>query len=180
MAHIAILGSGAFGTALSILCHRVGHTVNVWSRSPAVFLEKDGQRFHKKLPGIPVPWEVTFSTELSCVKGCDLLILAVPSFAIRENCRNIGQWINKDTILLCAAKGLEKGSFKDFVTVIEEELPENPCVALSGPSFAIEIAKGIPTTVVAASRNREAANQVQDLLMDQTLRIYVSDDVIGV
>ncbi len=82
--------------------------------------------------------------------------------------------------MLCAAKGLEKGTFKDFVTVIEEELPNNPCVALSGPSFAAEIAQGIPTTVVAASRNREAADQVQDLLMDKTLRIYVSDDVIGV
>ncbi|MBQ8598909.1 MAG: NAD(P)-dependent glycerol-3-phosphate dehydrogenase [Oscillospiraceae bacterium] len=180
MANIAILGSGAFGTALSILCHRVGHTVKVWSRSPAVFLEEEGQRFHKKLPGISVPWEVEFSTELSCVEGCELLILAVPSFAIRENCRNVRGRINKDTVLLCAAKGLEKGSFKDFVTVIEEELPENPCVALSGPSFAAEIAKGIPTTVVAASRNREASNKVQDLLMDKTLRIYVSDDVIGV
>lgn len=180
MACIAILGSGAFGTALAVLCQREGHQVRVWSRSETVFTEKDGQRYHKKLADVAIPWDISFSTDLSCVAGCELLILAVPSFAIRENCRKVKEWVGKETILLCAAKGLEKETYKDFVTVIEEELPENPCVALSGPSFANEIAKRIPTTVVAASRNREAADRVQELLMDQALRIYVSDDVVGV
>lgn len=180
MANIAIMGSGAFGTALAILCQRCGHQVSVWSRSPAE-LQKSGDFLcHKKLPNIEISEEITFSTDLSCVADSELLILALPSFAIRENCRKIRELISPEAILLCAAKGLEKGTFKDFVTVIEEELPNNPCVALSGPSFAAEIAKGIPTTVVAASRNREAADKVQDLLMDKTLRIYVSDDVIGV
>ena len=180
MANIAIMGSGAFGTALASVCQRCGHQVSVWRRSPAE-LQKSGDFLcHKKLPNIEISEEITFSTDLSCVAGSELLILALPSFAIRENCRKIRELICTETILLCAAKGLEKGTFKDFVTVIEEELPNNPCVALSGPSFAAEIAKGIPTTVVAASRNREAADRVQDLLMDKTLRIYVSDDVIGV
>ena len=180
MAKIAIMGSGAFGTALAVLCHRCGHRVSVWSRSPAELQLLDGKLYHKKLREIEISRDITFSTDISCVKGSELLILALPSFAIRENCHKIRDLIDEETILLCAAKGLEKGSYKDFVTVIEEELPNNPCVALSGPSFAEEIAKGIPTTVVAASRNREAADTVQDLLMDKTLRIYVSDDVIGV
>ena len=180
MAKIAIMGSGAFGTALAVLCHRCGHQVSVWSRSPAELQLLDGKLYHKKLRKIEISKDITFSTDFSCLKGNELLILALPSFAIRENCHKIREQIDDETILLCAAKGLEKGSYKDFVTVIEEELPNNPCVALSGPSFAEEIAKGIPTTVVAASRNREAADTVQDLLMDKTLRIYVSDDVIGV
>ena len=180
MAKIAIMGSGAFGTALAVLCHRCGHQVSVWSRSPAELQLLDGKLYHKKLRKIEISKDITFSTDFSCLKGNELLILALPSFAIRENCHKIREQIDDETILLCAAKGLEKGSYKDFVTVIEEELPNNPCVALSGPSFAEEIAKGVPTTVVAASRNREAADTVQDLLMDKTLRIYVSDDVIGV
>ena len=180
MANIAIMGSGAFGTALAVLCHRCGHKVNVWSRSEAELKQKGETICHKKLPNIEISKEITFSTDLSCLVDCELLILALPSFAIRENCAKIRELISEKTIILCAAKGLEKGTYKDFVTVIEEELPNSPCVALSGPSFATEIAKGIPTTVVAASRNREAADMVQDLLMDKTLRIYVSDDVIGV
>ena len=180
MAKITILGSGAFGTALAVMCSRMGHAVTVWGRSAAELREEDGVLFHKKLPGIPVSREIDFSTEFSAVKGSDMVILAIPSFAIRENCRKLRPLIKKETLVLCAAKGLEKGSFKDFVTVMEEELPENPCVALSGPSFAAEIAKEIPTTVVVASRSREAAEAAQDLLMNQSFRIYVSDDVIGV
>lgn len=180
MAKVSIMGSGAFGTALAVLCHRCGHEVSVWSRSPAELEQKGDILCHKKLPDIEISREITFSTEFSCLENSELLILALPSFAIRENCRKIRELISEETILLCAAKGLEKGTFKDFVTVMEEELPNNPCIALSGPSFAAEIARGIPTTVVAASRNREAADKVQDLLMDKTLRIYVSDDVIGV
>lgn len=180
MAKIAILGSGAFGSALSIMCSHAGHEVVVWSRSAAKLQEEEGLRFHSKLPGVAVPEDIVFSTDLNCIKGCDLVLLAIPSFGIRENCRNIRPLLRKDAVVVCAAKGLEKGSFKDFVTVIEEELPDNDCVALSGPSFAAEIAREIPTTVVVASRKREAANRVQDLLMNPSFRIYVSDDIIGV
>ena len=85
MANIAIMGSGAFGTALAILCQRCGHQVSVWSRSPAE-LQKSGDFLcHKKLPNIEISEEITFSTDLSCVAGSELLILALPSFAIREN-----------------------------------------------------------------------------------------------
>jgi len=180
MANIVILGSGAFGTALSVMCHRAGHKVSVWSRSPAKLEDVDGKRFHNKLPGTEIPREINFGTELSCVKGCDMLILALPSFAIRESCQKIRHLLPREAVVVCAAKGLEKDSFKDFVTIMEEELPEHSCVALSGPSFAAEIAKGIPTTVVVASRNREAADRVQDLLMNSSMRVYVSDDIIGV
>lgn len=180
MANIVILGCGAFGTALSVMCQHSGHQVTVWSRSPVKLDEKDGRRYHKKLPETVVPEDISFTTDLSCVAGCDLLILAVPSFAVRESCQRIRDRIDRKTLVVCVAKGLEKDSFKDFVTIVEEELPDNDCVALSGPSFATEIAKGIPTTVVVASRKREAANQVQDMLMNHSFRIYVSDDVIGV
>ena len=180
MAKIAILGSGAFGAALAVMCCSMGHDVTVWSRSPVELKETDGQLFHKKLPGVSVSREIDFTTEISSVQGSDMVILAIPSFAIRENCRKIRPLIGENTLIVCAAKGLEKGSFKDFITVIEEELPENRCVALSGPSFAAEIAQGIPTTVVVASRSREAAEAAQDMLMNHNFRIYVSDDVIGV
>ncbi len=179
MSKICILGSGAFGSALGAMCRRAGHEVTVWSRNPAQLLEKEGLLYHKKLP-VPLPEGIHFTTELNAVKDSELLLLAIPSFAIRENCRNIRPLLKAGVPVVCAAKGLEKESFKDFITVMEEELPENPAVALSGPSFAAEIAADVPTTVVVASHSRAASEQVQDLLMNSSFRIYVSDDIIGV
>ncbi len=179
MSKITILGSGAFGSALAAMCRRAGHEVTVWSRHSAQLLEKEGGLFHKKLP-LPLPEGIVFTTELTSVQDSDLVILAIPSFAVRENCRNIAPLLKEGVPVVCAAKGLEKGTYKDFITVMEEELLKNPAVALSGPSFAAEIAADVPTTVVVASHSRAAAEQVQDLLMNGSFRIYVSDDIIGV
>ncbi len=167
MSNITILGSGAFGTALAAMCCRAGHSVTVWSRHPAKALEN-------------LPEGIIFTTELENICDSELVILAIPSFAIRENCRNIKPLIKSGVPVVCAAKGLEKGTYKDFISVMEEELTENPAVALSGPSFAAEITQGMPTTVVVASHSRAAAEQVQDILMNQNFRIYVNDDIIGV
>ncbi len=167
MSNIAILGSGAFGTALAVMCKRAGHSVTVWSRHPA----KVSENFTEG---------IVFTTEIENISDSELVILAIPSFAIRENCRNIRPLIKSGVPVVCAAKGLEKGTYKDFITVMEEELIDNPAVALSGPSFAAEIEQGIPTTVVVASHSRAAAEQVQDMLMNQCFRIYVNDDIIGV
>lgn len=180
MAEIAVLGAGVFGTALAIHCEANGHNVSVWSRSKAEIFEENSKIYHKKIPQIQISDKITFTNDLKIVKNSEIVIFAIPSFAIRENCRQISSLISRETIIVCVAKGLEKGTFKDLATVISEELPENPCVILSGPSFAAEIARSIPTTVVAASKNLEAADKVQDLLMDKNFRIYVSDDLVGV
>lgn len=180
MAKIFICGAGAFGSALAVACLRAGQQVTVWSRSQPQWLQEGSPRQHPKLPGVQLPEEIQFTTSLEEAKDCQLLLLAVPSYAIRETCRRLRPHLGREAIAICAAKGLEEESFRDFVSVMEEELPENPCGALSGPSFAAEIARGIPTTVVVANRNQAAAQQVQELLMNSSLRIYLSDDVIGV
>jgi len=180
MAKILICGAGAFGSALAVACLRAGQQVTVWSRSLPAWLQEGSPRQHPKLPGLQLPQEIRFTTTLEDAADCQLLLLAVPSYAIRETCRRVRPQLGKQAIVVCAAKGLEEESFQDFVSVIEEELPQNPCAALSGPSFAAEIARGIPTTVVVASRDRAAAQQVQELLMNTSLRIYLSDDVVGV
>ena len=181
MSDVMILGAGSFGISLAMMCHRCGHKVTVWSHREEQARQLREDREQKALlPGVKLPEDMEFTAVLDKARGKDLVILAVPSFAVRSTCRKLSPYMEKNTIVSCVAKGLEQDTYKDFATVMAEELPDNPCVILSGPSHAEELGRGVPTTIVAASRSREAAETVQDILMNPTLRIYVSDDVVGV
>ncbi len=180
MAQITIMGTGGFGIALAVMCHRYGHQVTLWGKFPeeVATIVKNGE--HKKLlPGVPVNPGIHVTAQLEDGKEPDLLILAVPSFAVRETARRAASILRPDTVVANVAKGLESGSHKLLSQVIGEELPEHPVVILSGPSHAEEIARGVPTTIVAASSCRERAEFLQDILSNETLRIYVSDDLVG-
>lgn len=181
MSHIFVLGSGGFGTALAVMAHKYGQHVTLWS---AFQEEIDEIRFYgenkKKLPGVAVGIAIELTTQISEVKGADIAILAVPSFAVRSVARQLAALIDPKTIVVNVAKGLEADTLKRFSEVIEEELPHNPVVVLSGPSHAEEIARGVPTTVVVSSKDRKSAEYVQEHLGNPTLRIYVNDDIIGV
>lgn len=181
MADIAVLGAGAFGTALAVLAAEEGNQVMLWASSAASLeaIARDGEN-KKRLPGVPVPSSVRLILELEKVSDADLVLLAVPSFAVRETARKLRPYfVPERQTVVSVAKGLEAGTLKRFSQVIEEELSVSP-VILSGPSHAEEIAVKVPTTVVAASQRRADAERVQELLMSPTLRIYVNDDVIGV
>ncbi len=178
---IVILGSGGFGTSLAVMLHRCGYEVSLWS----AFSQEIGQirkygENRKLLPGIPVDSSIDLTDDISAVSEADLLIFAVPSFALRETAQKAKAHLSKDTVLVNVGKGFEETSQKRLSVVLEEEFPENKIVILSGPSHAEEIARGIPTTIVAASKCRESAEFVQDVLMNSNLRIYVNDDVVGV
>lgn len=180
--HILILGSGSFGTSLAVMAaQHCNATVTLWSPFQNEVDQLLEKRVHEKLlPGIDIPTEVEITTSLAPAKTADLVIIATPSFAVRETARKIHDYVSPGVPIACVSKGLEASSYKTLSTIIGEELPNNPTVALSGPSHAEEVARGVPTTVVSASRDREAAQKVQDLLMNETLRIYVNDDVLGV
>lgn len=181
MAKIGVLGAGGFGIALSVMCNKMGHRVTMWSAFPAEItaIIRDGQNL-QLLPKVKIPKEIGLTTEIADVQGSDLIILAVPSFAIRETARKLAPYVSQGALVSTVAKGLEAKSYKRLSQVIAEELPGCQTVVISGPSHAEEVARGVPTTVVAASQNRAAAEAVQDLLMNPTLRIYVNDDVAGV
>ncbi len=181
MAHIAICGAGGWGTALAVMASRFGQDVTLWSPFEE---EIEGIRRHgeqkKLLPGIPVPRGVGLTTDLACVGGVDLILLTVPSFAVGQTADKLKPFLRPGTVVANAGKGLEEASLRRFSTILEEKLPGARIAVLSGPSHAEEVGRGVPTSVVSASADREAAELVQDLLMNPAFRIYVSPDIVGV
>lgn len=181
MANITILGSGGWGTALAVMANRYGHTVTLWSpfEEEIASIRRHGQ--HKKLlPDIPVDPSIYLTCDISKAADADLVIMAVPSFAIVSTAALLRPHLKPGAVVANAGKGLEEGTYRRFTEVIEEALPGVSAVALSGPSHAEEVGRGIPTVVVSASRDQAAARRVQELLMNPTFRIYTSEDVIGV
>ena len=181
MAKISVLGAGGFGIALSVMCNRMGHKVTMWSAFPAEItaIIRDGQNL-RLLPKVKIPPEISLTSSLEDVEGSDLIILAVPSFAIRETTRKLAEFLPTGGLVVSVAKGLEVKTHNRLSQVITQELPGRRVVIVSGPSHAEEVAVGVPTTVVCASEDREAAEAVQDFLMNPTLRLYVNDDIKGV
>ena len=180
MAKIAILGSGGFGTALAIMADKYDNEVTLWSafENEIEAIRKDGEH-RKLLPGVPVSPTITLTTDMNCVKNKDLIIIAVPSFVMRKICSQLKQYYDNTAVIASISKGLEEGSLKRLSEVIDEEL--GCCsVALSGPSHAEEVARGIPTTIVAGCPDLSTAQFVQDILMNEVFRIYSNSDIAGV
>ena len=179
MAKTAILGCG-FGAALAAHWSSCGHEITVWTkfRDEIDAIKRDGE--HKKLlPGIKIPPEINFTTDISLITNSDILIFAIPSEFVRETAEKAAAFISPGTVILNVGKGFEGGTKKRQSEVISEIIPDNPIVVMSGPCHAEEIGRGIPTTVVCASRDKDAAFYIQDNLQSETLRIYLSNDIIG-
>lgn len=181
MANIAILGSGGWGTALAVMANRHGHAVTLWSpfEEEVASIRRYGQH-RKLLPGIPVEPSIQLTCDMREVADADLVILAVPSFAIASTATQLRPHLKEGAVVANAGKGIEEGTYRRFTEVIEEALPGISAVALSGPSHAEEVGRGVPTVVVSASRDVAAAEKVQQILMNPSFRIYTSEDVVGV
>ena len=181
MANIFVMGAGSFGTSLAVMAaNHCNANVTLWARSEDKVAELNKKRENRLLPGILIPEPIKITNGFADLQNCDLVIIATPSSSIRETARRLVGIIDENTPVVCVAKGLEAGTHKTLTDIIEDELPKNPVIALSGPSHAEEIARDIPTTVVCASKDRKSAEMVQDILMNDILRIYVSDDILGV
>ncbi|MGN0620960.1 MAG: NAD(P)H-dependent glycerol-3-phosphate dehydrogenase [Porcipelethomonas sp.] len=180
MAKITILGSGGFGIGLAVMFDRNGHDVTVWSAFEKEIeeIKRDGE--HKiKLPGVKIPGSVKLTSDLKCIEGCEIVLFGIPSPFIRDVAHKAAPYITGDMIVVNTGKGLENGSLKLISDVLREEIPEAPIVILSGPSHAEEVAIGVPTTIVAASDNTQAAEYIQDTLSNSVFRIYINQDVVG-
>jgi len=181
MADIVILGSGGFGLSLAVMAQKIGgHNVTVWSKFQQEIdeIRKHGEHIHK-LPGVPVSEKITLTSDISCIKGCDMLIFGIPSSFLRDVARLAKPYITDEMVVVNTGKGLEDKTFKRLSEVIHEEVSTSKLVVLSGPSHAEEVARCIPTTMVAASENHESAEYVQNQLGNRFLRIYLNNDVIG-
>lgn len=180
MANITILGSGGFGLSLAILCNANGHKVTVWSKfQDEIDAIKRTGELKSKLPGVFIPKEIEFTTDICCVKNTDVMLIGIPSKFVRDVCQEVAPFVDKNTIIVNTSKGLEEDTLKRMSEVVREVFPENKLVVLTGPSHAEEVARGIPTVVVAASDDHKTAKYVQEIFTANNFRVYVNDDVVG-
>lgn len=181
MAEVFIYGAGSFGAALAILFSKAGHhNVTLKARSEEKALDMAKTRICPLLPNVKIPDNVVITSTDDNIKNSDIFIIATPSHSVREVCADVKNSLSEKTIVTCVSKGFEEVTLKRMSQVMSEELKNNDCVIMSGPTHAEEIAKLIPTAIVVASYKREAAEYIQDTLSNSSFRIYVSDDVIGV
>ncbi len=180
---IAILGAGSFGTALAVLISGYDNCeVTLWSAVCSEIEDiKKNKENTKLLPGIVIDTQkIKLSTNISDITNADIVIFAIASIYVRKVASQASSYIKKGAIIINVAKGLEQNSLKRLSEVICDEIPGHSFVALSGPSHAEEIARAVPTTIVAASIDIGVAEKVQDILNSAILRLYVNEDIIGV
>jgi glycerol-3-phosphate dehydrogenase (NAD(P)+) len=182
MSHSVVVGAGAWGTALADLVARNGHRTTLWAREPDVVEDVNvHHRNSRFLKGAELAPSLTATGDLAAAVGdASTITFVAPSHVLRAVIRSAAHAVPGDATLIVATKGIERETFALMTDVVAEELPGRPVVALSGPSFAAEVAMRQPTAVVAASRDSAAALQTQQLFSSPEFRVYTQRDVVGV
>jgi len=182
---VTVIGAGSWGTALAVLLGGNGHRVTLWGREEDGVEETARTRVNARyLPGVIIPDEIDVTSDLDyALSGTEILVLSVPSQALRSVLRRIENRVGSDAVIVNTAKGLEIGTQLRMSQVVRDVWgpdTEKRFAVLSGPSHAEEVGRRIPTAVVAASSHPPVARLVQDVFMSRCFRVYTSDDVIGV
>ena len=178
---LAVLGAGAWGTALAIEAHRSGCDVTLWTRNPDVIAGIHHKRENDVyLKGIPVDPAITVTDDLArAVENADALLLVVPAQVLREFCQQLMGLIPTTMPLIICCKGIEQGSLMLMSEVVESILPANPIAVLSGPNFADEVAKGLPAATTLACTSEALSEELVFAFQCSTFRPYISFDTIG-
>ena len=179
---IGVIGGGSWGTSLAILLSKKGFEVDMWLRNQKQIEDILAKRENKKyLPGIKIPDDLNICDNLELtIKDKDIILLSVSSHGIREILLNSRNHIENNQIIVNVAKGIENYTLMKVSEIVSEILPNNKYAILSGPSHAEEVARDIPTTIVAASVDKDVAEYVQDIFMTSYFRVYTNPDVVGV
>ncbi len=183
MKKIGVLGAGTWGMALTRMLALEGHAVTVWSAIEKEIDEFSTTRRHPNLPGMVIPEEVEFTKDIKTVcENKDILLFAVPSPFVRATAAKAAPYIKAGQVIVDVAKGIEADTLFTMTQIIADEIknPDVKLVALSGPTHAEEVAKDLPTTIVSACEDAEAAQMVQQAFSSTCMRVYTNDDVIGV
>ena len=177
-----IIGDGGWGTALACVLRRNGHDVRIWGPFPEYIAQlRAGRENPKFLPGVPLPDGLQWTHDpAEAVQDTELAVMAVPSQYFAETARRFAPLLPARARRLSVTKGLDAATLRRMSEVAEEVFGGRPVAALSGPSFAEEVGRGLPTAVVVACRDPEQARAVQSAFNSDTFRVYTSDDVIGV
>ncbi len=179
---ISILGDGGWGTALALLLHQKGHAVKLWGAFPDYIEKTRAWRENKLyLPGVQLPHGVVLTADRAeAVRDTDLFVLAVPTRFFRAVLTSFAGLLDPQCRLVSVAKGFDPETRERMTQVAASIMPRAQVAALSGPSHAEEVARGMPTAVVAASASQEYAVAVQQIFSGARFRVYTSDDVVGV
>ncbi len=182
MSRIALLGAGAWGTALAIsLARRGGHELTLWAHSPAHAEElADSGENLRYLPGFVLPMDVLVTARLAeAIDGADTVVFVTPSQALRSVVETIASALNPNQFLVSASKGIEERTFLRMSQILAEYAPENPIGTLGGPSFAQEVAAANPTAITVAAENELLGTRLQGDFASASLRVYRNQDVAG-
>lgn len=182
MAKVGMIGAGGWGCALAWLLHNNGSQVTVWSAlEDEIRMLQECREQKDKLPGVILPGDMVFTADLGqAVEGKDVLVVAVPSPFVRSTAARIAPLVGEGQKIVNVAKGIEETTLMTLSQVILQEIPGADVAVLSGPSHAEEVGKGIPTTIVVGSGNKETAEYLRSLFMSQVFRVYISSDVEGI
>jgi glycerol-3-phosphate dehydrogenase (NAD(P)+) len=180
--HITVIGDGGWGTAIALSLESAGHSVTVWGPFPDYIGEiRKNHENRIYLPGIPLPPEIRWTSDPDkAVADAAVVVLAIPTQYFRATLKRFAGLIPACANIVSVAKGLDSETLDRMSRVAETELQRESVAALSGPSLADEVARGIPTAVVVASRDAAQARALQTVFRTARLRVYTSDDVIGV
>lgn len=182
---IAVIGAGSWGTALAKLLSDKGHRVHLWAHRPEHVDAINRERENKKyLPGFTLNERVIASSDLrEVISGKNFILMVVPSHVYRSVFQQLAPFLGKESIVVSATKGIENDSLMTMSQVMEDELGKSGGKAeigvLTGPSFAKEVAAGIPTAVTVAAKEKELAARIQDIFFTERFRVYASTDLIG-
>ena len=180
MKNIAIIGSGSWGVALGIHMARLGHNIKIWS-----FLKEEADLINnekkcKFLPNIELPNNISATQSFEeCIKDTDYIFHVTPSQVVRNTVKQYKEFVKDQPIIICS-KGFEKDSLYTLEQIIKEELPTNLVAVFSGPSHAEEVSREVPTAMVLASENDNLLEELHNILKNENMRIYLSNDIKGV
>jgi glycerol-3-phosphate dehydrogenase (NAD(P)+) len=178
--HIAVVGGGAWGTALALTCLRAGREVTLWEVDPAHAAHLQRNRASKFLPGIALDDAIVLASEAAAVARASALLLVVPAQAVRAVSRSLAPLIAAKTPVIVCAKGIERGTRKFMTEIVAECMPDAAPAILSGPSFAADVARGLPTAVTLAASDESLAAELAQAIGSARFRPYRSTDVRGV
>jgi glycerol-3-phosphate dehydrogenase (NAD(P)+) len=177
---IAVIGAGAWGTALAQACARAGRSVTLWEHEPANAQQLAQKRESRFLPGVRIDDRVVFTRDLAAAAGAQALLLVVPAQAMRPVATALAPLIAAGTPLVACAKGIERGTCRFMTEVVAECAPKAAPAILSGPSFAADVARGLPTAVTVAVADAAIAEALAQAIGSAGFRPYHSSDVRGV
>ena len=182
MKKIGVIGAGSWGTANAWLLANNGHQVTLWAHKETTVQSLQEHRENiSKLPGVKFPDGIKVTGDLeNAVKDQDVLVMAVPSIAVRATAKKMTDLVREGQIIVNLAKGIEENTLMTMSQVIEDEIPQARVTVMSGPSHAEEVGKGLPTTCVIGAKDKALAEYLQDIFMSPVFRVYSSPDILGI